>query len=294
MVRALIQSMRPREWTKNATLFFALIFAVKFPQPELAMRAALAAGLFCLLSSSIYLVNDVADIEQDRLHPRKRLRPIPSGRLPIPVALVAALGLCLVALVGAAFLSTGFFALALGYYLIMLAYAFWLKHMVLIDVFTIAAGFLIRVVAGAVVIAVPISPWLYVCTSLGALFLGFEKRRHELVTLAGGADRHRPILAEYTLGMLDQIITVIAASTLIAYSLYTFSAENLPRDGVMMVTLPFVAYGLFRYLYLVHVKGAGGSPADVLLTDRPLLTNILLWLATSAVVLYLARFGFLR
>lgn len=283
--------MRPREWTKNGTLFFGLIFAVKFLDPDLTLRAALAAALFCLLSSSIYLVNDVADIENDRLHPRKRLRPIASGRLPIPVALVAASALCLVALGGALLLSRGFFALSLGYWALMILYAFWLKHMVLLDVFTLAAGFLIRVVAGAVVIAVPISAWLYVCTSLGALFLGFAKRRHELLTLATGAGRHRPILEEYSLGLLDQLINVIAASTLIAYSLYTFSAENLPRNGTMMLTIPFVTYGIFRYLYLMHHKDAGGSPADVLLNDRPLIANIALWLLTSGCILYLNRIG---
>lgn len=283
---ALIQSLRPREWTKNATLLFGLVFAVKFTDLTSTRRAIVAAGLFCLLSSSIYLINDVLDIEKDRQHPKKRFRPIPAGRLSKGIALVVAATLCVVAVFGATLLSPGFTALAAGYYVLMVAYAIWLKHLVLLDVFTIAAGFLIRVVAGAVAIDVPISSWLYVCTSLGALFLGFEKRRHELATLAENADRSRPILAEYSLPMLDQIISVIAASTLIAYCLYTITADNLPKNGSMLLTAPFVAYGLFRYLYLVHRRGLGGGPADALIDDRPLLANVLLWLVASGAILY--------
>ena len=257
---ALIQSMRPREWVKNATLLLGLIFAVRFTDPGSTLRALAAACLFCLLSSAIYLLNDIADVESDRRHPRKRFRPIPAGKLPVRVALGAAVALAALVIAGAALLSPGFLGLATIYLALMLAYNVALKHMVLLDVFTIAAGFVLRIVAGAVVIGVPISPWLYVCTSLGALFLGFEKRRHELTMLAeAGSEpgRTRPILAEYSLPLLDQIVSAIVAGILIAYSLYTFSADNLPRNGAMMLTVPFVAYGLFRYLYLVHQEGAG-------------------------------------
>ncbi|MBI4497783.1 MAG: decaprenyl-phosphate phosphoribosyltransferase [Chloroflexi bacterium] len=294
---ALLQAMRPRQWTKNGTIFLALLFSVnQYWSPfdlvqatQLLVLTGAAFLVFCMLSSGEYLINDLADIDQDRLHPAKRLRPLASGRLRASVALAAAVVL-LVGGIGLAFvLQRGFGIVATGYAVLMLAYTAVLKHTVILDVFTLAAGFVLRVVAGAVVIAVPISPWLYLCTVLGALFLGLAKRRHELTLLEQGATAHRPVLEEYSPRLLDQMIAVVTPSLVIAYSLYTFTAESLPRNHAMMLTIPFVLYGIFRYLYLVHNKQQGGRPEEVLLSDLPLIIDIVLWLATAGIILVLFR-----
>lgn len=284
----LLASMRPRQWTKNLIVYVGLIFALRLTELPLLARATVAFVAFCALSSAIYLLNDVLDRERDRQHPLKRLRPIAIGKLHPQVALGAALALGLLGMVVAGALGGGFLALAAAYIGVMLVYNFWLKRVVLLDVFAIAAGFVLRAAAGAVAVGVPISPWLYVCTTLGALFIGFGKRRHELTLLADEAEEHRSVLREYTPAFLDELIAVVSGSAVVAYSLYTFSAENLPRSHAMMLTIPFLLYGTFRYLYLIHVRDAGGHPEEILLRDRPLLANIALWLVVAVLILYVA------
>ncbi len=285
---ALIREMRPKQWTKNLLLYAGALFSRRLLDPQAFGRATLAFLLFCALSSAVYILNDWVDLEQDRRHPRKRHRPLASGALPLPVA-VAALVLLLLIGVGGSFLwlGTPFGLLALLYLAVMVAYSFWLKHIVILDVFTIAAGFVLRAFAGAVAIPVVISPWLFICTLLLALFLGLGKRRHELLLLEEAAGEHRPILLEYTPQLLDEMMGVVTASVVIAYSLYTFSAENLPKNHAMMFTIPFVLYGIFRYLYLVHRRNEGGSPEELLLGDWPLLLDVVLWGLTSMAILYL-------
>ena len=250
-----------------------------------------AAVIFSLVSSSIYLINDVADIERDRLHPKKRFRPIAAGHLSPRLAIISAVVLAVGSVAAALALGVGFAAVCVIYLATQIAYSFQLKHEVLLDVFSIAAGFVLRVVGGAFAIGVPVSPWLYVCTTLGALFLALAKRRQELLLLEDGAEGHRKSLAEYSVSFVDQMLSVVTASTFIAYSLYTFSAENLPRNNAMMLTIPFVMYGFFRYLYLIHRKGMGGSPDEVLFSDRPLLIDLGLWVLTAVSVLYFSRGG---
>jgi 4-hydroxybenzoate polyprenyltransferase len=246
--------------------------------------------LFCFLSSSIYIINDLMDIEADRLHPKKRLRPIASGKLPIPVAVGEAVFLILVAFGGAWLLSRGFFLIALTYFVVNLAYSFRLKHVPLVDVLIIALGFVLRVGAGVTIITVErFSPWLYVVMTLGALYIGFGKRRAELTLMneGNGANSYRRVLAGYNLPLLDQLITIVSSSTVLTYSLYTFSAPNLPENHSMMLTIPFVLYGVFRYLFLIHVKHEGGEPEEMLLTDRPLQATILLWGLSILVIFYI-------
>lgn len=289
LFRGLIRAMRPKQWTKNLLLYFGLVFALKLFDPALFVRATAGFLVFCAISSVVYIVNDLVDLEGDRQHPTKRNRPFASGLIRpsegISLALfVAALSLPIAFLIG-----IDFGLLALGYLVLMLGYSFFLKHIVLIDVFAIAAGFVVRAAAGAFAVSVPISPWLYVCTVLAALFVGFSKRRNELTLLSEGAANHRKILSEYSPQLLDQLITIVMATTVMAYSLYTFSADNLPKDHSMMLTIPFVLYGLFRYLYLVYMRGGGGSPEEVLLKDLPFLINAALWMVSVVAVLYIAR-----
>ncbi|MDA8219642.1 MAG: decaprenyl-phosphate phosphoribosyltransferase, partial [Dehalococcoidales bacterium] len=242
--------------------------------------------LFCALSSGIYLLNDLADIANDRNHPRKRYRPIASGWVPPRLAAIASAVLIATALPLSFLINVPFGILAASYVAVTAAYTYYFKHIVILDVFGLSAGFVIRAVAGAAAVAVPISPWLYVCTVLGALFIGINKRRHELLLLESQANAHRPILQEYTAELLGHMTSVVTSTLVMAYSLYTFSAPNLPENHAMMLTVPFVLYGIFRYLYLVHVKNGGGSPEEALLTDVPLLLDALLWLVASVVILY--------
>lgn len=286
---ALVISIRPRQWAKNALLFLGLIFSRSLGDPNLLASAALAFAVFCALASATYLLNDLIDLERDRQHPIKRKRPIASGRVSTSLAGAMAAVLLVGSLLLAARLGPSFALLALLYLLLSISYSLWLKHLVIIDVLAVAAGFVLRAAAGAVVIDVRISPWLYVCTVLGALFLVFCKRRHELVLLQASAVNHRRILQEYTVPLLDQMISVVTSATVIAYSLYTFSSENLPKNNAMMLTVPFLLYGIFRYLYLIHVKGVGGSPEDLLLSDRPLLATVLGWGIASVLILYFVR-----
>jgi 4-hydroxybenzoate polyprenyltransferase len=285
---SLVLSLRPSQWTKNFILFGALIFGAKLHDGGAVLHALAAFAIFCALSGVVYLINDVADREADRRHPLKMHRPIASGALPVPVALTAAGVLGGLALVAAFWLQPLFGVLATTYVLLLGLYSSVLKHLVIIDVLTIAIGFVLRAAAGAVAVSVPISHWLYVLTILLALFLGLSKRRHELVLLADRATGHRKILEEYSPYLLDQMIAVVTASTIVAYAFYTVSPETVQKFGSdrLILTLPFPLYGIFRYLYLVHRKEGGGNPADMLLTDRPLLVCVALWAVSVALIIY--------
>ena len=285
---SLVVSLRPDQWHKNLIVFAALIFAVKLLDPAALARATAAFLIFCAVSSAVYLINDVADREQDRLHPIKRMRPIASGALAPGTALTFAAVLGATALAVAFWLRPAFGLAAAAYLALFVVYTSSLKHIVVLDVMTIAIGFVLRAVAGGLVIDVHISNWLLVCTMLGALFLGLAKRRHEMTLLAEGATGHRKILEEYDTYLLDQMIGVVAAATMVAYIIYCASPETHAYFGTewMVLTTPFPIYGLFRYLYLVHRKAGGGNPSDLLLNDRPLLACVLLWGLTSVLIIY--------
>lgn len=287
-VANLITSLRPDQWTKNLIVFAALVFAVKLFDPAALALASAAFLIFCALSGSVYLINDVSDREADRLHPLKRLRPIASGALGAGTALGWAVGLGVVAL-AAAYALRPLFAVAAAAYLALFAlYTHTLKHVVILDVMSIAIGFVLRAVAGGLVIGVPVSDWLLVCTILLALFLGLAKRRHEITALADGASGHRRILEEYDPYLLDQMIAIVAAATLVVYIIYCASPDTAERFGtrLLVLTTPFPIYGIFRYLYLVHRKHGGGSPSDLLLRDRPLLGCVALWGIAVVTIIY--------
>ncbi len=284
----ILKSLRPGQWIKNLFVFAALVFAREaLTVPSLA-RAVWAFAVFCLLSGALYLVNDVCDVLADRLHPKKLLRPIAAGRVSPGRALAWAATLAAVSLAGAFALRPLFGAVAVIYAVLMLGYSLKLKNIVILDVFLIAAGFVLRVVAGGVAIFVPLSSWLIICTSLLALFIAFGKRRHEIVFLQVQAPLHRPILREYSAYLLDQMISVVTASTVIAYSLYTVSEDTVQKFGTpnLILTTPFVLYGIFRYLYLVHQKGQGGSPEEMIFRDKPLAAAIILWVTAVVIILY--------
>ena len=287
LVAATVRSLRPRQWVKNLFVFAGLIFSQQLLSP-LFWTALAAFALFCGLSGAIYLLNDVADAERDRLHPQKRHRPVASGALPRGLALAIGALLVGVSLVLAFRLSVAFGLVAAAYAVLLIAYSAWLKHLVIVDVLTVAIGFVLRAVAGAVAIQVEISGWLLICTVLVALFLALGKRRHEYLALSGGAAAHRPILAEYSAGLLDQMIAVVTASTVTAYALYTMSPETVGRfhTRLLPLTLPFVLYGVFRYLYLLYRRELGGNPSDLLLSDRPLLINTLMWILSLMILIY--------
>jgi 4-hydroxybenzoate polyprenyltransferase len=286
--RALFRAMRPKQWTKNLVVFLPLIFDGKLFVPPLLVKTSVAFALFCLMSSTVYLINDLVDIEKDRQHPVKRHRPLASGALAPGVAIAAIVVFILVSLPLSLWLDSGFSLILFSYLGLNIAYSFYLKNLVIVDVLVLAAGFLLRVAGGVVVVDVErFSPWLYLVITLGALFLGFGKRRHELLLLEEGAGFHRSILTEYTVPFLDQLIALVTSTLVIAYSLYTFSAPNLPQNHAMMLTIPLVLYGLFRYLYLIHVKGEGGAPDELLFQDKPLLVDVGLWLVAVIAILYL-------
>jgi 4-hydroxybenzoate polyprenyltransferase len=290
VVVALAASVRPRQWVKNLFVFAGLIFSQKLFTPD-AWRALAAFAVFCALSGVVYLLNDVADRERDRAHPVKRERPIASGALSVPVALVAAVVLAAGAFIASAALGRGFLLTAVAYVVLLVAYSIRLKHVVIVDVLTVASGFVLRAVAGAVAIAVEISGWLLICTILIALFLALGKRRHEYLTLDGEATRHRPILAEYSAALLDQMIAVVTASTVTAYALYTMSPETVTKFDTQLLpaTLPFVLYGIFRYLYLLYRRQLGGNPSELFLNDRALIVNTGLWIAAVVTIIYAGR-----
>jgi len=288
-VKALVRTLRPRQWVKNGLLFAGLVFDRQLTPSHLPAILHTIAGfvIFCLLSGVVYIINDIVVIDADRKHPQKRLRPIASGELPVPVAVVVAIILIILLFPASYVLSPSFAAIALIYFLSNLAYSKWLKHIPIIDVITIASGFVLRVGAGVSLIQVArFSPWLYVVTTLASLYVGFGKRRAELALLADEANAHRRVLDGYTIPLLDQFITIVSGTTIIAYSLYTFSAPNLPDDHIMMLTIPFVLYGIFRYLYLIQVKHSGGAPEDVLFSDRSLQITIMLWGISVLIIFY--------
>jgi 4-hydroxybenzoate polyprenyltransferase len=283
----LIETMRPRQWPKNGLVFVALFFDGKVTDPVSLARTVAAFVLLCFMSGAIYIMNDLVDIENDRRHPKKRKRPLPSGRLQPGVAVAAAVILILVSLAAGFLLSPTFAAILLIYLIIQVAYSFYLKNILLLDVLIVAAGFILRVAAGVAVIQVErFSPWLYVCTGLLAVFLVLGKRRHELVLLGSDAEGHRSILSEYTVDLIDRLIGIVTTSALVAYSLYTFLAEGLPGNHLMMLTIPFVLYAIFRYLYLIHVRHEGGAPEEIFLRDRPMQATLLLWAGMVFFALY--------
>ncbi len=286
LVSDLILTARPKQWIKNGFLFAAVIFAGKLAHADLAVRALAAFALFCVLSSSVYFLNDAMDVDADRQHPLKANRPIAAGRISVRLALTVSLVLALCSIAASFVLDAGFGLVALAYMVLQTAYTLQLKHLVLIDVFAIAAGFVFRAAAGAVVIHVSISPWLYLCTVLISLFLGFGKRRHELLLLEETARVHRRNLEEYTGPLLDDLINIVAGATIIAYSLYTFYASAVPQNHAMMVTIPFVLYGVFRYLLLVHRTDFSGAPEEAVWRDIPLFADLLLWTVSAAFILH--------
>ena len=287
-VKPLFKTMRPRQWVKNGLLFIPIVFDKQLTNWPALARTVAGFILFCLLSSVIYIINDLVDLEADRVHPQKKLRPLASGALKISTAKTAGIVLTIVIFIPATLLSIEFAIIGLAYLVLNLAYSAWLKHAPILDVMILASFYVLRVAAGVSLISVHrFSPWLYVFTTFLALYLGIGKRRAELSLLAGEANTHRRSLGEYTLPLLDQLILIVSSSTIITYSLYTFSAPNLPANDVMMLTIPFVLYGIFRYLYLLQVKHYGGEPEEVLLTDRPLQVTILLWMLSVLVIFYL-------
>jgi 4-hydroxybenzoate polyprenyltransferase len=289
MLRDLIKTMRIRQWTKNGFVFFALIFDKQLFLLEPFLRTLAGFFLFCLISSAVYLFNDVADIEADRQHPVKKHRPLASGRLPVRLALGTGIVLSLIA-IGLGYLLTPAFAAILAIYLILnVLYSIWLKHVPILDVLIVSSGFVLRVAAGVVLITVErFSPWLYMITILFSLYIGLGKRRAEMNLLAQGASAHRKVLDGYTIPLLDQYITIVSGMTIVAYSLYTFSAPNLPENHSMMLTIPFVVYGIFRYLQLIQTGHAAGAPDEVALKDRALQITVLLWGLAVIAVFYLS------
>jgi 4-hydroxybenzoate polyprenyltransferase len=287
----LLVSARPKQWIKNGFVFAALVFASKVGHPDLVARTVAGFLLFSLLSSATYLLNDTVDREADRQHPIKRGRPIAAGRISARLALAMAASASVVGIALSALLDYRFGLIAAGFVALNIAYTLYLKHLVLVDVFAIAGGFVLRAAGGAAVIHVSISPWLYLCTILLSLFLGFGKRRHELLLLEEGARVHRRNLDEYTGPLLDDLINIVAGATIIAYSLYTFTpfASAAPRNHAMMVTIPFVLYGVFRYLLLVHRTDFAGAPEEAVWRDIPLMVDLVLWAATSAIILHFVK-----
>ncbi|HSL31225.1 MAG TPA: decaprenyl-phosphate phosphoribosyltransferase [Anaerolineales bacterium] len=288
MIPALIKTMRVRQWTKNGFIFFGLIFDKQLFMLEPFLRTVMGFFLFCLVSSAVYLFNDIADVEADRNHPEKKYRPIASGKLPINAALAAGLTLTAIA-IPLGYLLSPVFALLLTVYLaINILYSRWLKHVSILDVMIISSGFVLRVAAGVALITVErFSPWLYMITILFSLYIGLGKRRAEMNLLAQGASSHRKVFDGYTIPLLDQYITIVSGMTIVAYALYSFSAPNLPENHAMMLTIPFVVYGIFRYLQLIQAGHAAGSPDEVALKDRPLQFTVLLWGLTVIVIFYL-------
>ena len=287
MVTGIFKSLRPKQWTKNGFIFAALVFDVKLFQIDPFLKTVLGFILLCFISGTVYLVNDLVDIEKDRAHPIKKNRPIPAGQVPLKAAVITAIVLPAVCLPVGFLLDSIFGLILTGYLILQIGYSFILKNIVIVDILTIAAGFVLRVAAGVPLVqAERFSPWLYVFTVLLALFLGLGKRRQELVVLKGQAVKTRSILSEYNIPFVDAMMPIVTTGTVITYSFYTFSAPNLPDNHLMMLTIPFVIYGIFRYLYVIHMQGNGGAPEEVLLADRPLQLAIFLFGVAVVIILY--------
>ncbi|MBX7223925.1 MAG: decaprenyl-phosphate phosphoribosyltransferase [Blastocatellia bacterium] len=284
--KGLLFTMRPQQWTKNVLIFPALVFSQKLLVWSETAKVLSAFVVFCFLSSSIYVLNDLLDLENDRVHPTKCRRPLASGLLPVPLGIAAFVVLSASSLIASWFLGWHFFLVGLAYYVLQIAYSTRLKHMVILDVFCIAAGFVLRAVAGGEVLNVTISTWLLICAMLLSLFLAMGKRRHELLLLEDGATAHRKILAEYSPEFLDQMISVVTAATVVCYCLYTISSETAAKFPNLKFTIPFVLYGIFRYFYLIHQRNLGGSPEKALLNDPSSLVNLGLYAVACGIILY--------
>jgi 4-hydroxybenzoate polyprenyltransferase len=288
MLTAIIKSMRPKQWAKNIFLFPALVFDRKLTYFPAFWRLLSGFFIFSLLASTVYIINDIADVEADRKHPKKRHRPIASGKLSIRFAIAVVALIWTIAFPLAYYLSPAFAAIGAIYILLNLSYSAWLKHIPLIDVITLASFYVLRVVAGVSLIQVErFSPWLYLATTFLALFIGIGKRRAEMTLLEEEANAHRKVLIGYSLPFLDQLLTLVSGVTIITYSLYTFSAPNLPENYIMMLTIPFVIYGIFRYLYLIQIKDGGGAPEDIVLSDRPLQVALALYAFAVLLIFYI-------
>jgi len=286
LISGILKTMRPKQWTKNGIIFAALIFDVKLLQIEPFIKTVIGFILLCFISGTVYLINDLVDVEKDRQHPIKKNRPIAAGVVPVKVAIMAAILIPAISLPLSFLLDPAFGLIVTAYLLLQIAYSFKLKNIVVVDVLTIAAGFVLRVAAGVPLVeAERFSPWLYVFTTLLALFLALGKRRQELVLLKGNSNT-RSILSEYNIPFLDSMMSIVTTGTIITYAFYTFSAPNLQNNHLMMLTIPFVIYGIFRYLYVIHVQGNGGAPDEVLLTDKPLQANIVLFGVAVFAILY--------
>lgn len=285
---ALLATLRPKQWLKNLFVFAPAIFANELFNRVAMTRAIGAFAVFCSVASATYILNDVLDRDADRIHPVKQFRPIPSGRLPVSVALAAAAALALGGLAASAFLGVGFSSTVLGYLLVTVGYTLYFKHAVILDVMFLASGFVLRVAGGALAVDVPASEWLFLCTLVLALFLGFSKRRHEITLLEAGAAEHRRVLEHYSAELLDQMIVIVATSAILCYILYTIWPSTIERFGSnhLVYTVPFVIYGIFRYFYLIHQRQSGGDPTGALLTDRPLLLNVVLYGIVAVAVIY--------
>ena len=288
MLKDILITMRPIQWTKNIIIFAPFIFAHKLLNYNMALEILGAFGIFCLISSCGYILNDLIDVKKDKEHPIKSKRPFASGRIKASPLIITIILLLAVSFIAGSCFNPAFLYLSGAYFILQIIYSFLLKSVVILDVFSIAAGFLLRVLAGGVAISVPISSWLIICTILLALFLAMGKRRHELISLGDVASTHRTVLTEYSPYLLDQMISVVTASTVIAYALYTKAPETIEKfGGGLIYTIPFVIYGIFRYLYLIHKKEEGGNPEKILITDKPLIFNILLYILVVLIVVYL-------
>ncbi|MGC9395287.1 MAG: decaprenyl-phosphate phosphoribosyltransferase [Anaerolineae bacterium] len=288
MLKAFLRTMRPKQWIKNGVIFAALVFDEKLLKWHYLWPTVVGFVLFCLVSGVVYTINDIVDLEKDRQHPKKRYRPLALGQLSPKLAIGLAIGIAVVSLILGMLLNPLFAAILAGYLVLQMAYSLYLKHIVLLDVIAIAAGFVLRVAAGIPLVdAERFSPWLFICMTLLSLFLGLGKRRGELILLGSEATNHRASLADYNVMLLDHLLSIVTASMILAYALYTFSAPNLPPDHWMMLTIPFVIYGAFRYLYLIHVRGTTLAPDEVILTDRPLQVDFALWGLAAVLILYL-------
>ncbi|HSH04407.1 MAG TPA: decaprenyl-phosphate phosphoribosyltransferase [Anaerolineae bacterium] len=288
MLLALLESMRPRQWPKNIFVFPALFFDGKLIHFPSVIRTIVAFFLLCAMSSAVYLMNDLADIDSDRKHPTKKNRPLPSGRLNPQIALIASVLLALASLAGGYLIAPSLAVVLLIYLLIQIAYTFRLKHIVLLDVLAVASGFILRVAAGVTAIDVQrFSPWIYVCAGLLSLFMVLGRRRHELILLGTSAGHHRAILKEYSVELIDRLISIVTSSAIVAYCLYTFLSEGVPGNHAMMLTIPIVVYAIFRYLYLIHIRQEGGAPEEIVLRDRPLQLTVIIYGIVAFIALYI-------